>query len=100
MKNYLATKLASVSTVVGIKWQTNIYGSHLMQSPDNVLDCLNECAFVQIGVCQFFVYDNGTCYLGRRDITNGTVVHSDSNVTLYTIKGKKWVCLDIVTEKK
>ncbi len=94
MKTYLATKLASVSTVLGIKWQTNIYSSRLMESPANLLDCLNECAFVQIGICQFFVFENGTCFLGRGDITNGTVAQSDSKVTIYVIKGKAWTSLN------
>ncbi len=87
MKKALITKLAVVIPVAGIEWQANIYSSSLMESPANLLDCMNECAYVQIGICQFFVYDNGVCYLGRGDITNGSVAQYNSQANVYTLKG-------------
>ena len=55
----------------------------------DILDCVNECANARFKVCHMFAFVSGVCYLGRTDVSNGTVVNKPSNVTIYSINGKR-----------
>ena len=52
------------------------------------MDCLNECLNVQVGICQMFAFQNGICYLGRADKTDGTVAEKFTNVIVYSVSSK------------
>jgi hypothetical protein len=84
----MATQVSSVKTFAGILWQNNIYFSRKIAGPASPLDCLNECINVQVGFCHIFAFENGICYLGRADITNGTVAEQLTDVTVYSISSK------------
>jgi hypothetical protein len=88
LKNQLATLITPVQTFDGILWDKNIYFSRFILGPAQVLDCMNECVNVQPSVCQMFAFENGICYLGRSDITNGSVVNKPSNATVYSVTSK------------
>ena len=49
---------------------------------------MNECANARFKVCHMFAFVSGVCYLGRTDVSNGTVANKPSNVTIYSINGK------------
>ena len=53
----------------------------------SILDCVHECFNVDINNCQLFVYENNFCYLGRMDLTNGTVAETYLSSTMYYKKG-------------
>ena len=88
----MATLIESVETFEGIQWQRNIYFSRSIDGPAQPLDCMNECINVQAGVCQLFAFENGICYLGREDITNGTVAVNLPHVTVYALTGIPIFC--------
>ena len=77
--------ITSIQTFDGILWDKNIYFSRFLDGTAQVLDCMNECVYVQPGVCQMFAFENGICYLGRSDVTNGTVGNKPSNATVYSV---------------
>ena len=84
MMNALMTTVQSVN---GILWQSGIYLSQLITGQAQPADCANVCLNLQAGICQFFVYKDGMCYLGRSDITNGTVAQYNTSVPIYTLNG-------------
>ena len=84
----MATQVSSVKTFPGVFWEKNIYFSRNITGPSDPLDCLNECINIQVGVCQVFAFENGICYLGRADITNGTVAEQLTDVTVYSLSSK------------
>ena len=88
----------SVKTFAGIFWEKNIYFSRNITGPSNSLDCLNECLNVQVGICQMFAFQNGICYLGRADKTDGTVAEQLTNVIVYSVSSKfnNYTCRIIV----
>ena len=88
----MATLIESVETFEGIQWQRNIYFSRSIDGPAQPLDCMNECVNVQSGVCHLFVFENRICYLGREDITNGTVAVNLPHVTVYALTGIPIFC--------
>ena len=84
----MATQISSVKTFAGVFWEKNIYFSRNITGPSNSLDCLNECINVQVGVCQLFAFENGICYLGRADKTDGTVAEQLTNVIVFSVSSK------------
>ncbi len=84
MMNALFTTFQSVN---GIFWQPGIYFSQLITGHAQPTDCANVCLNIQTGICQFFVFSNGMCYLGRSDITNGTLSQLNSSVIIYSLNG-------------
>ena len=84
----MSTLVTPVQTFDGIFWDRNIYFSCRIDGPSEALDCMNECVNVQTGVCQLFVFQKGICYLGRADVTNGSVAAILSNVTVYSVTSK------------
>jgi hypothetical protein len=84
----MVTTVKEFHTFEGVFWERNIYSSRPIETPAHqTLDCFNECVNAQAGICHFFVLENAICYLGRTDITNGTVAEQNSNVTVYTVTG-------------
>jgi hypothetical protein len=79
--------MTTIQSLNGIVWQSSIYFSQLLTGPAQTADCANVCLNMETGICQYFVFKNGICYLGRSDITNGTVALSNSSVTIYTLNG-------------
>ena len=53
-----------------------------------LLDCMNECLNVDTGNCQLFAFQNGNCYLGRADVTNGAIAERLANVIVYSVTCK------------
>ena len=85
LENQLVSDFISVNIFPGISWFEYIYSTFTIDNPATILDCLNQCRNVQSAACQFFVYLNGTCFLGRSSISNGTVsgVPANTIVTIY-----------------
>jgi len=76
-----------MSNVVTTTWKANIYRSRFIGGyPANALDCLNECMNVDIDFCNVFVFEKGICYLGQKDLSNGTVAATFTSVTVYAIR--------------
>jgi hypothetical protein len=88
LRNQMSTLVTPVKTFDGIFWDRNIYFSRWINGPSEPLDCMNECINIQTGVCQLFVFDKGICYLGRADVTNGSVTNIVSNVPVYSVTSK------------
>ena len=84
----MANLTTPVRTFDWIFWDKNVYYSWYIDRPAQVLDCMNECVNVQRGVCQMFVFENGICYLGRKDFSNGTVAEIYPSVTVNTVISK------------
>jgi hypothetical protein len=89
----MTTLFTTVPTFDWLLWDKNIYYSFYSDGPGSVFDCMNECVNIQPGVCHFFAFENGICYLGRFDITNGTVANKPSNTTLYSVSSKYFTYL-------
>ncbi len=80
--------MTSFELETGITWWSNIYYSESIADPAKPIDCLNTCLNMQSRVCQFFVLNNGICFLGRYDVTIGAVApQTISPVKLYTMNG-------------
>jgi hypothetical protein len=85
LENQMATIPTPVQTFGAILWDKSIYFSRYIDEPAQVIDCMNECLNVQPGVCQMFSFVNGICYLGRSDVTNGTMANILSNAIVYSV---------------
>ena len=82
--NTFFDKTSNVGTTT---WKTNIYRSRNIGGfPADAIDCLNECMNIDYLVCNVFVFENGICYLGRRELSSGTVTATFTSVTLYTLR--------------
>ena len=64
------------TSMLGTKWQRNVFATVPINDPVTILDCLNFCLNVRSGSCDFFVLDNSTCFLGAASVSNGTVLPS------------------------
>jgi hypothetical protein len=70
-------------------WKTNIYRSQNIGGyPADLMDCMNECLNIDSNFCYIFVFENGICYLGRKDFSNGTVAEIYPSVTVNTVISK------------
>ncbi len=49
---------------------------------------MNECLNIDSNFCYIFVFENGICYLGRKDFSNGTVAEIYPSVTVNTVISK------------
>ena len=88
LKTQMSTFFIQTTSTIGLQWQKNIYSTVLLDDPATNLDCMNQCLNVQSTVCQFFILQNNNCYMGRTDVTNGTISPTNSTVTVYTLKCK------------
>lgn len=80
--------MTSFQSETGITWWSNIYYSESIAGPAKPIDCLNTCLNIQSRVCQFFVFNNGICFLGRYDFTNESLApQTIGPVKLYTMNG-------------
>ena len=84
----MSTFFIQTSSYNGLQWQKNIYSTIVLDDPVTNLDCMNQCLNVQSTICQFFILQNNNCYMGRTDITNGTMAQTNTTVTVYTLISK------------
>jgi hypothetical protein len=84
----METLITIIQTSGKILWDKNIYFSRYIDGPAQALDCMNDCINVQPGVCQMFAFENGICYLGHSNITNGTNANILLNATIYSAISK------------
>ena len=83
------SKFIPANTLVGLDWSINIYKSYPLPSPTaTILDCLIYCYNIEMENCEFFVFENATCFLGNTNLTFGNVTQAKSDVTLYLNPGK------------
>jgi hypothetical protein len=73
-------------------WLHRIYDISSASPPINELDCLNQCLNIQRTICNFFVFNDLTCFLGnyetfKIDISNSTFA-GKNNASLKIVKGK------------
>jgi hypothetical protein len=88
LENFLISKITTFQLETGITWWYNIYYSESIAGPAKPIDCLNTCLNMQSRVCQFFVFNNGICFLGRYDVTNESLApQSSGSVKLYAMNG-------------
>ena len=83
------SKFIPATTFVGLDWSINIYKSYPLPSHTaTILDCLIYCYNIEMENCEFFVFENATCFLGNTNLTFGNVTQAKSDVTLYLNPGK------------
>jgi hypothetical protein len=83
----MSTYINITSNVGTTTWKTNIYRSRYIGGyPADAFDCMNECVNVDFNFCYVFVFEKGICYLGRKDLSNGSVAASFTSVTVYTLR--------------
>ena len=86
LRYQMSTFINARTKVTSTTWKTSIYRSLVIGSyPVDEIDCMNQCLNVDFGNCFRFVYESGTCYLGRPDLTTGSVAASFNSVTLYNV---------------
>ena len=83
----MATQIVPVEISAGFYWKKHIYFSRMIDGPSKAIDCMNECLNVHT-TCQFFVFENGVCHLGKLSIANGIVDEDVDDVTIYAAIGK------------
>jgi hypothetical protein len=84
----MSTLISSAETFSGIQFEKNVILSRRIEGPSTTLDCLNDCLNVVNTICQFFVFRDGVCYIGRNDIElNNT--QTFPIVTVHFVKGRK-----------
>ncbi len=83
--NYIGIQTNVVTTA----WKAYIYRSQNIGGyPADSMDCMNECLNIDANYCYIFVFEKGICYLGRKDLSNGSVAANYTSVTVYTVISK------------
>lgn len=86
LKYQMSTFINPKTLVTTTTWKANIYRSLAIGTyPVDEVDCMNQCLNVDFGSCFLFVYENGVCYLGRPELTTGSVTATFSSVTIYNV---------------
>jgi hypothetical protein len=88
LETQMSTLISSAETFPGIQFEKNVILSRRIEGPSTTLDCLNECVNVVNRICQFFVFRDGVCYIGRNDIEQNNT-QTFPIVTVYFVKGRK-----------
>ncbi len=67
--------------VFGIGWQKKIYNIIALKKHSSELDCVNFCLNLEKYKCNFFIMDQGKCFLGIIDMINGSILsdYEDAN---------------------
>ena len=73
----------------GLLLHQNIYSNVTIESPATILDCMHLCMNVQSTVCEFFLYENETCYLGSAGVSDTPI--KPLNVTTIYAKLSKYL---------
>jgi hypothetical protein len=67
----------------------NIYKSIQMTLPTSTnLDCMVYCYNIELVKCEFFFFENKTCFLGSSNFTAGNVTKATFNVKFHLNSGE------------
>ena len=70
-------------------WSSKIFQSKLYTPLlGSILDCLLECFILDVQSCDFFVFDNNTCYEGRLIYNSGSVQENYYSATVFYQRGQ------------
>ena len=73
--------------VDGYQWKAQVYSIYFQNWTGD--ECKQQCINNNVGQCDFFVFQSGSCYLGNIGTTNGTAANNVSLIAwLYLTSGE------------
>ena len=89
LAHQMDTIILDIEIPAGFFWEKNIYLTQEMTTPADIKDCLNYCVNIDTENCDFFVFENGFCYMGNSNFTKGTLAAKLTNITVYANTGQR-----------